>query len=184
MPPGEEQLARENKYAKSWRRATSPASARSPANPMGAVEPIDYALVAERNKKEVDTTYQKSRSCQVCRKRQTGSAMPTRRRGCACRMHLRPLRVKPAAKLASQGKASSKMISILWPLDDARYIAEVSSPTTLAGIQTSRSVRRRRRSRIRPAYGKASNSFAAEYWADKHHRSKLVRLPSSKARKS
>ena len=98
-----------------------------PANPMGAVEPIDYEAV-ERNKKEVEKALLEGRCpCKMCEN--VKSIRDSNPETC---LRLRCISAstsgKTGAKLASQGgKAVGKMISILWPLDDARYIAEVIS---------------------------------------------------------
>ena len=92
-----------------------------------AVEPIDYEAV-ERNKKEVEKALSEGRCpCKMCENvKSIRDANPE-----TC-LRLRCISAstsgKTGAKLASQGgKAVGKMISILWPLDDARYIAEVIS---------------------------------------------------------
>jgi len=98
-----------------------------PANPMGAVEPIDYEAI-ERNKKEVEKALSEGRCpCKMCENLK--SIRDSNPESC---LRLRCISAstsgKTGAKLASQGaKAVGKMISILWPLDDARYIAEVIS---------------------------------------------------------
>ena len=94
---------------------------------MGAVEPIDYEAV-ERNKKEVEKALSEGRCpCKMCEN--VKSIRDSNPETC---LRLRCISAstsgKTGAKLASQGgKAVGKMISILWPLDDARYIAEVIS---------------------------------------------------------
>ena len=98
-----------------------------PANLMGAVEPIDYDAV-ERNKKEVEKALSEGRCpCKMCEN--VKSIRDSNPETC---LRLKCISAstsgKTGAKLASQGaKAVGKMISILWPLDDARYIAEVIS---------------------------------------------------------
>ena len=107
--------------------AATNASGIPPANPMGAVEPIDYEAV-ERNKKEVEKALSEGRCpCKMCENLK--SIRDSNPETC---LRLRCISAstsgKTGAKLASQGaKAVGKMISILWPLDDARYIAEVIS---------------------------------------------------------
>jgi hypothetical protein len=97
------------------------------ANPMGAVEPIDYEIV-ERNKCEVELALSQGRCpCKMCENLK--SIKESNPETC---LRLRCISAstsgKTGAKLASQGaKAVGKMISILWPLDDARYVAEVIS---------------------------------------------------------
>ena len=94
---------------------------------MGAVEPIDYEIV-ERNKCEVELALSQGRCpCKMCENLK--SIKESNPETC---LRLRCISAstsgKTGAKLASQGaKAVGKMISILWPLDDARYVAEVIS---------------------------------------------------------